>query len=144
MVEAVTEVPISSQSTTVPFNSLFTELITSVEINGELARAEVLMVINVVEFTLISVVCRDGSSVWMKIGPYSTSVPSEFLAMKVHLKIVPLTLMQVSSSGSSAWQTWATDPGNKVTVVPVHACVTNIKEIVGAWANSQLLNNIML
>ena len=57
MVEAVIKVPKSSQFTTVPFKSLFTELITSVETNGELARAEVLIKVNVVEFTLITEVC---------------------------------------------------------------------------------------
>jgi hypothetical protein len=57
--EAVIDVPsvVSSQFTTVPFKSLFTGLITSVETNGELARAEVLMIVNVVELTLISDVC---------------------------------------------------------------------------------------
>ena len=47
-----------TQLTTVPFNSLFTELITSVETNGELAVAEVLIKVNFsMEFTLISDVC---------------------------------------------------------------------------------------
>ena len=119
MDEAVIEVPISIQLTTVPFKSLFTELelIISVETNGELARAEVLTKVNVVEFTLNSDNCTESSSALIKAGPYSVSLPIEFLAVKFHLTKVPLTV-QVSSRGSPAWQTRATDPGNKVTVVP--------------------------
>ena len=55
VVEAVMEVPTSSQCTTVPFKVLLTESISSVEISGELAK--VLVKVNVVKFTLTLEVC---------------------------------------------------------------------------------------
>lgn len=57
VVEVIIEVPTSRQCTTVPFKSLLTELITSVEINGELPWAEVLIKVKDVEFTAITDIC---------------------------------------------------------------------------------------
>ena len=57
VVEAVVEVSASSQCTIVPFKALLTELTTSVEVRGELPSAEVLMKVNVVEFTVVSDSC---------------------------------------------------------------------------------------
>ena len=63
--------------TTVLFKSRFTESIIRVEISGELPWAEILMKVNVVEFTLISDICW-GPSCEMNLG-YSWSLPCSFL-----------------------------------------------------------------
>ena len=58
VVEAVMEAPTSIQCTAVPFKALLTESISNVEISGELLPwAEILMKVNVVEFTLTFEVC---------------------------------------------------------------------------------------
>ena len=114
VVKAVIEVPTSSQLTTVPLNSLFTEFITRVEMRGELPWPDVLMKVNVVEFTIITDSCACSVPSREINRGYSWSLPRLFLTVKLHLRMVPLVL-QVSRRESPSWQTEAASPGDKMT-----------------------------
>ena len=75
----------SEQRTTVPFKPMLTESIDTVEIRGLVSTAEILMKVNVAEFTLLYDIQLSSEAIINTELAISTSVPCSLACQMLHL-----------------------------------------------------------